>query len=86
MGAKHLVEVFNLIEHQDYYLAQALVTRADADFGKGSQVVTRDSQGQKRAFVVERMGLATAGIRNDGRLLVDLQLKPFSPSNNSPQQ
>lgn len=79
-----MVKIFNLIEHQDYFLAQALVTKADASFGKGSQVMTADEQGQERWFVVERMGLATAGIRNDGRLLVDLQLHSISPSNLPP--
>ncbi len=79
-----MVEVFNLIAHQDHYLAQALVSKADADFGKGSQVTAVDEEGRSRAFQVERMGLATAGIRNDGRLLVDLQLKPISPINLSP--
>jgi hypothetical protein len=75
-----MVEVFNLIAHQGGYLAQALVTRADGDFGKGSQVSLTDETGQIRPFWVQRMGLATSGIQGDDRLLVDLELIPFNPS------
>ncbi len=77
-----MVEVFNLIAHQGGYLAQALVTRADADFGKGSHVSLEDEAGQMRTFCVHRMGLATSGIQSQEQLLVDLELKPFIPSSN----